>query len=84
MDSISGDSLNVDITYPTDIYLFKSQELKHHNNVWNWRPYAVFIVNLSQISHIVLVLLLLTLYKWIPAGLMAGMPYKVLRKTLKV
>lgn len=33
MDLISGDSLNVDITYPTDIYLFKSQELKHHNNV---------------------------------------------------
>ena len=39
-----------------------------------WRRSCVFIVKFEQISHIVLVFLLLTLNKWMPTGLVEELP----------
>ena len=68
-------------------FLVQSQLWKHQDNVWNlfklttktperrqWRRYGVFIVNVEQISHIVLVFPLLTLNKQMLAGWVLLLP----------
>ena len=70
------------LIFPDDIYLFKvnnanirpvcsklaikTSERRHWRH---WRRSDLFIVNFEQISHIVLVFPLLTLNKYIPAGI---------------
>ena len=73
---------NVD---PNRDFLVKSQSWKHQGNVWNlfkletetserhhWRRSGVFILNFEQILHITLVFPLLTLNKYLSAGLEKG------------
>ena len=52
--------------------LFQSQQWEHQNNVWNLfkinkKETGVFIVKSELIPHLVLVFLLLTLIKYMPA-----------------
>ena len=69
------------VIYPAGTYLFKvnngnartmyeicSKATIKTPERWQWRRFGVFIVNLEQISHIVLLFFLLTLNKLMPAG----------------
>ena len=64
----AGEQLLWIFLVPTQLAV-QSQQWKHQNNVWNlfkfgqWCRSGVFIVNIEQISRIVLVFSLLTLYK---------------------
>ena len=72
----------VNIIIPAGIYLFKvnsrnttarceicSKLTIKTRERWQWHRSGVLIVNFEHISHLVLVLLLLTLNKYLPAGL---------------
>ena len=75
------------VSLHSQYFLVQSQLWKHQDNVWNlfkltiktperrqWRRYGVFIVNVEQISHIVLVFPLLTLNKQMLAGWVLLLP----------
>ena len=55
------------LSVPAGIYLFKVNNRNTRTRCRHWRRSGVFIVNFEHISHLVLVFLLLTLNKQMPA-----------------
>ena len=70
-------TMNISSVFPAIIYLFKVNnentitvcEICSKLTIKTTERSGVFIVNFEQISHIVLLLLLLNLNKWMSAGL---------------
>ena len=74
------------IDFPANIYLFKinNWNIRNRCEICSKLTISVFIVNFEHISHLFLVLLLLTLNKWMLAGLcLWTSSYDILNKTFK-
>ena len=78
------------VAFPASIYLFQISNVKPYQKLTiktlEWRPwlrFGIFIVNLEQISHIILGFLLLNLSKEVPAGLYVTTNQKIISKFRK-